>query len=657
MNYANRNYSSNPKRAGKEAFALQQKLGWDKDTTLQDLSQFTEEYPTWRLVVIQAAFPRSGIVHTGKVFVFDQLDKQKNVVYLLYDSVAQHFGLIASPKEIYKKYLGRNDIKFCEFCVEAYTALEDHECDVNPYSKPEKLEPCNTCGRYGKHSCSETTCRNCKAVYGRGKKGSYESHRCIVYKEPSKKEFMAVNDTPNGKKYGQFVYDCESRIETITTTKSYISDFATVDDNFINGEVVADRCQSESPVSTILRHSNSFEKHVVNLICLENCITREKKTFEGADCVKHFLTFLLEYNQGRNIVTAHNGSGYDTRLIFETAIQLGLKKNKFVPLLQGSKFMQLTIGKLTFRDSMLHLKGSLAALAKDFCPESLVKGYFPHLFNTFENWDYVGELPAKAYFDPPFVVKDEKELKKFNEWYSEKLEEVKDGTPWNFQREIKKYCTNDVSILASIIRGYSANAETMVGSSPLFNATGPSFVHDTILIDYTKNLELERPDKNEDMGLYNTRVENIAKKTGWAVLVPNEYHYARLALRGGRTDVRKLYHEVTEQDHAEGRDIVYQDIVSQYPFQQVNHTFPTGLPKIHVWDVKYYPCTKHQNTQGMREKGTCDCTDKFGDKDCDIVDLVETDSLTHQKLLSRCWCKEEKNSRSKTVLNFLASLQ
>jgi hypothetical protein len=123
-------------------------------------------------------------------------------------------------------------------------------------------------------------------------------------------------------------------------------------------------------------------------------------------------------------------------------------------------------------------------------------------------------LPAKAYFDLPFVVKDEKELKKFNEWYSEKSEEVKDGTPWNFQREIKKYCTNDFSILASIIRGYSANAEKMVGSSLLFNATGPSFVHDTILIDYTKNLELERPDKNEDMGLYNSRVENIAKETG-----------------------------------------------------------------------------------------------------------------------------------------------
>jgi hypothetical protein len=170
MFHVQHKYSFKPNRALKEAFSLQQKLGWNKDTTLQELSQFIVEYPAWRLIIIQAAFPRSGIVHTGKDFVFDQHDKQKNVVYLLYDSLAQHFGLIASPKEIYKKYLGRNDIKFCEVCVEVYTALEDHKCDVNPYSKPEKLEPCNTCGRYGKRSCSETTCRICKAIYGEEKK-------------------------------------------------------------------------------------------------------------------------------------------------------------------------------------------------------------------------------------------------------------------------------------------------------------------------------------------------------------------------------------------------------------------------------------------------------------------------------------------------------
>ena len=43
----------------------------------------------------------------------------------------------------------------------------------------------------------------------------------------------------------------------------------------------------------------------------------------------------------------------------------------------------------------------------------------------------------------------------------------------------------------------------------------------------------------------------------------------------------------------------------------------------------------------MREYGTCDCTDKFGDKNCNIVDLTETNMLSQQDLLSKCWCKQK----------------
>ena len=66
MYHAQHKYSSKPNRALKEAFYLQQKLGWEKDTNLQELSQFTVEYPEWRLV---AAFPRSGYctVYPGSV--------------------------------------------------------------------------------------------------------------------------------------------------------------------------------------------------------------------------------------------------------------------------------------------------------------------------------------------------------------------------------------------------------------------------------------------------------------------------------------------------------------------------------------------------------------------------------------------------------------
>ncbi len=302
MNHVRHGYSSNLERARYEAYALQTELGWGKDTTFKELEKFTDMYPNWRLAVLQVAFPRSEMVFSGKDFSFNQDQenqqvehKQKdNVVYLVYDPVNQHFGLISSPKEMYKTYLHRHDIKFCEVCVEVFTELQEHECDRNPYSKPTK-PPCDNCGRYGKHPCSQT----CKAVYGRGTKNAYVSHRCIVYKEPSKKEFMKPDDPLDGTKYGQFVYDCESRIETVTTKKCYISDFATTNGKFTDGENVPVGCESDSLVTTILRHANKIEKHIVNLICMENCITGQKYTYEGIDCIKEFLTFLKSYNHGR----------------------------------------------------------------------------------------------------------------------------------------------------------------------------------------------------------------------------------------------------------------------------------------------------------------------------------------------------------------------
>jgi hypothetical protein len=81
-------------------------------------------------------------------------------------------------------------------------------------------------------------------------------------------------------------------------------------------------------------------------------------------------------------------------------------------------------------------------------------------------------------FDLPFVIKDTKALKEFNVWY-----ESQKGKIWNFQREKEKYCKNDVRILKSIVKGYHTNAVILVGASPWFNATAPSFVHETILID------------------------------------------------------------------------------------------------------------------------------------------------------------------------------
>lgn len=253
---------------------------------------------------------------------------------------------------------------------------------------------------------------------------------------------------------------------------------------------------------------------------------------------------------------------------------------------------------------MLHVKGSLKALAKDFCAGLLEKGYFPHLFNTIGNYNYSGPIPDLKYFDLSSIAGSKKDYDEFHEWYALQTGE------WIFKNELAKYCVNDVLVLAKIVEGYHDAAWANTGMSPWFNSTAPSFVHEAIL--YQKNIELELP---EDPTEYAARVDELARGDFWAVLKNSEYWFAKEALRGGRTEIRKIYQTITPAEYAQGKRIRYQDICSQYPYQQVVHDFPTGIPKIHIFDRAYKPCFIHGNNKA----GKCDCHDPKGDRYCDIV--------------------------------------
>lgn len=43
---------------------------------------------------------------------------------------------------------------------------------------------------------------------------------------------------------------------------------------------------------------------------------------------------------------------------------------------------------------------ALANFTKTFGLIELKKGFFPHFFNTVENQDYVGQIPAAHYYNP-----------------------------------------------------------------------------------------------------------------------------------------------------------------------------------------------------------------------------------------------------------------
>lgn len=249
--------------------------------------------------------------------------------------------------------------------------------------------------------------------------------------------------------------------------------------------------------------------------------------------------------------------------------------------------------------------GSLANLGKEFASHvQLKKGHFPHLFNTVDNYDYVGPIPDKKFFDVHFIHKNEKQKQEFDEWYESQEERI----DWNFMEELMAYCRNDVLILAEIVKRYNAIAQEMSkfypgdeGISPLRNATAPSFVHEAFLRQRLREYEL--PDPKEEPDVYFAKVEQLAKESEWAVQTSFEYFFVRKALRGGRTDVRCLYMKITPEEWAQGIRIRYQDVMSMYPYHQMSKQFPVGLPTIHVWDEDFYLCTVHPHNPDV----LCDC--------------------------------------------------
>lgn len=617
-----RRYNEGINRSVADAKELQDLLGWDDFVSIAKIQDFVDLYDQYRVSIVHPTTLRTPpeFIFTGKNFVFN-LDNgnrcPSKVLYLIYDAQQKHYAATKSPAALinaFKKYEG---YAWCHRCNLGYLKATGHNCPDQP-PRPKKIKksvPCTKCGvlpAAGKlHSCPLVTCRMCSGIYKR--ETGYE-HRCIVFKEPRKVEkntFCTDKEKADGSLFALWVYDFESRIDIEETNRELIVEFRTHGVHYQDEDVCV--------------YDKKIQKHEVNFVAFKNVFTDEEHTYSGDGALENFVLFMIQHNSGKNICIAHNAAGYDTRLLFSKVKSMN-QKVSMAPIMRGGKFMQLTINQnLIFRDSLLHVKGSLKSLAKDFCDGLLEKGYFPHLFNSTENYGYIGRIPEKKYFDLSFSVRSQKEMDDFESWY----DTWSGRDDWNFDYELAKYCKNDVDVLQKIVKGYHDVAFAKFEMSPWFNATAPSFVHEVFLVKLAQDLEL--PDKKENMEEYKTKMKELAWDEYWAVLQPNEYWFARKALRGGRTDIRKRLHVLSQEDWNRGVRIRYQDICSQYPFQQVVHDFPVGLPLIRVWDDKFFPCIADQNNPD----GICSCRPGFAvpDRFCKIT--REAVQWTTEEILQR----------------------
>ena len=186
--------------------------------------------------------------------------------------------------------------------------------------------------------------------------------------------------------------------------------------------------------------------HQANLLCAETSESHEQFSFFGDSCVEQFLDWAYSLTRTNNphvkrkvICLAHNLKGYDGYFILEHCYQHCMKPQQLV---NGAKILSLTLGRLTFLDSLSFLPMPLAAFSKAFGLTELKKGFFPHFFNTQDHQDYVGEIPAKDYYDPAGMSPARKA--EFKTWHAERVAEHYE---FNFAEELLSYCQSDVRLL------------------------------------------------------------------------------------------------------------------------------------------------------------------------------------------------------------------
>lgn len=565
----------------KRARDLQTQFCWESTTVVDQVQDFIDAYPQYRVVVIQPLL-KNPMIFNGIQFKVNEIDlnspNPSGVIYLyvIPGKSVGHFCYIPNIKMLIRSQYS-NNYMYCHKCCEKYGRTIDHTCNpelgLKARSTKNKTLTCGYCkGKHQKSNCHLYQCKTCRQFRSGG------NHRCRVISKKFKREniqnnadqveIFQVGGCQDGKKNALLVWDIESQLEEHDNNEEMIS-FVEDEQGYYTDDVIPS--------------IKTYKNHKPIMVCVADVYGDLKQTFTGPDCIERFLAFLKQYNKGKVVAVAHNSAKYDTRLVLNYILENPTEAN-CNPICRGTKILQLNWDDVIFRDSFCHLPNSLKVLAKSMgLDASLQKGFFPHLFNTSENFNYVGLIPDKKYFDLPF---DPNGYPEFDEWY----ESIKDQE-WNLQSEMEKYCIQDVQVLKEIVKQFDKSTRKGVPFviSPWNYSTAPAFVHDL----HVQFVNLNDEDSYQGVDTPEARkeyFEELAISKTWTTLIDEEYRFARKALRGGRTDVRRLYRKLSEQEIQDGVRIRYQDIVSMYPYQQVAQEFPVGVPTIHVFEEDAYPC-------------------------------------------------------------------
>ena len=91
--------------------------------------------------------------------------------------------------------------------------------------------------------------------------------------------------------------------------------------------------------------------------------------------------------------------------------------------MSGTEILSLSACTVKVKDSRCFLPLALTKLPAAFgLDQSLVKGFFPYLFDTPENRNYIGNWPESKYYDPDHMSAKKRE--DFFKWYEKQKDKV-----------------------------------------------------------------------------------------------------------------------------------------------------------------------------------------------------------------------------------------
>jgi len=142
----------------------------------------------------------------------------------------------------------------------------------------------------------------------------------------------------------------------------------------------------------------------------QNC-GPNKRTFAGDDAAAKFCAFLFDMKHV--VALAHNSQGYDGHFIMQ---YLHKQDMPLKNITRGLKTISISVGSVRLIDSFNFLPMALSAMPKAFDETGLKKGYFPHLFNTQENQNYIGQWPDASFYSPASMSAKSRDT--FYKWYN-----------------------------------------------------------------------------------------------------------------------------------------------------------------------------------------------------------------------------------------------